>query len=76
MTLSEMMKVVGKSEALRENFGYSSRNQFKKNLGGLVPLRNKVMHASRTLVHNWSDLKQLLDRVLGAESAIELMEGL
>lgn len=75
MTLSEMMKVVGKSEALREKFGYSSRNQFKKDLGGLVPLRNKVMHASRTLVRNRSDLEQLIDRVLRAESAIEAHGG-
>lgn len=75
MTLSEMMTVVGKSEVFRENFGYSSRSQFKKDLGGLVPLRNKVMHASRTLVHNRSDLEQLIDRILRAESAIETHGG-
>ena len=71
MTLSEMMKVVGKNEPLRKEFGYSSRNQFDNDLGGLVDLRNKIMHASRTLVNDRSDLDKLIERVNRAETAIE-----
>lgn len=71
MKLSEMMKIIAKDDSLREKFGYSSRNQFDNGLGGLIDLRNKIMHSSRTLVQNYSDLENLNSRISRAESVIE-----
>lgn len=62
MTLGEMKTLIEKEEDLRDKCGFSSRNQFKKKMSGVVNLRNKVMHANRTLIHDKNDLEQLLDR--------------
>ncbi|WP_135823232.1 hypothetical protein [Halorussus ruber] len=70
MTLGEMKSIIEKQEELREDCGFSSRNQFKKNMSGVVNLRNKVMHANRTIVHEKEDLEQLLNRF---ERAHEVM---
>lgn len=75
MKLSEMLKIVGKRHDLREQFGYESRNQFDQDLGGLIDLRNSIMHATRSLVHSRADLKQLVDRLSRAESVIEAHGG-
>jgi hypothetical protein len=69
MYLTTLMKIVGKSEELRGKFGYESRNQFDDDLGSLIPLRNRVMHPTKTLVHNTEDLSKniaILHRVIDA----------
>ncbi|NLV08719.1 hypothetical protein GOC74_02045 [Halomicrobium mukohataei] len=71
MTLSEMLKVVGKTEEIREQFGFSSRNKFDDYTGGLINLRNPVMHSSRTLVHSREDLKKLVERI---DRCVELIQ--
>lgn len=71
MYLSTLMKIVGKSEALRGQFGYESRNQFDSDLGGLNRLRNQVMHPTKTLVHNTEDLSKNVARLHRAIDAIE-----
>lgn len=75
MKLSEMLKIVGKRSDLRDQFGYGSRNQFDQDLGGLIALRNSIMHATRSLVHNRTDLEKLVDRLARAESVIEAHGG-
>jgi len=47
MNLSEMQKVTGKSEELRSHLGFDSRNQFDKQMSGIIDLRNRIMHANR-----------------------------
>jgi hypothetical protein len=71
MYLTTLMKIVGKSESLRGQFGYESRNQFDNDLGGLIPLRNKVMHPTKTLVHNTEDLSKNIGRLHRAIDAVE-----
>jgi hypothetical protein len=63
MYLTTLMKIVGKSEELRGQFGYESRNQFDDDLGSLIPLRNRVMHPTKTLVHNTEDLSKNIARL-------------
>ena len=36
MNLSEMQKVIGKSEELRSHLGFDSRNQFDKQMSGVT----------------------------------------
>lgn len=75
MTLSEMVKIIGKDDGLRSAFGYSSRNQFDGDIGGILDLRNKIMHASRTLVHNRDDLERLVERLARIENIIQTHGG-
>lgn len=71
MHLTTLMKIVGKSEWLRQQFGFESRNQFDKQLGGLNDLRNHVMHPTKILVHNRDDLSKMVDRVHRATDALK-----
>ncbi|SMO90794.1 hypothetical protein [Halorubrum cibi] len=71
MYLSTLLKIVGKSENLREKMGYSSRNQFDNDLGGLVKLRNRIMHPTQTLVHDTDDLKKEINRVNRTVEALD-----
>jgi hypothetical protein len=70
MTLSEMQKVIAKSEELRSQLGFRSRNQFDKQMSGIVDLRNRVMHANRTIIETRDDVEQLQDRILRIEEII------
>lgn len=71
MYLTTLMKVVGKAESLRRQFGYESRNQFDNDLGSLIPLRNRVMHPTKTLVHNTEDLSKNVARLHRVIDAIQ-----
>lgn len=75
MYLTTLMKIVGKSESLRSRLGYSSRNQFDDDLGGLIELRNRIMHPTQTLVHDVEDLTEAVDRVTRAMDALEKLDG-
>lgn len=74
MTLSGLLKVVGKSNSLLEECGFPSRNQLKKQLGSLDKVRNRVMHTNRTLVHGQEDIEKLVDRLQRAEGAISQIQ--
>jgi len=74
MYLSNLLKVVGKSNNLREKMGYSSRNQFDKAFGGLVDLRNRIMHPTQTLVHDSDDLEKEISRVNRAVEALDNLD--
>lgn len=70
MTLSEMQKLIAKSNQLRSQLGFDSRNQFDKHMSGIVDLRNRVMHANRTIIESKSDVEQLDDRLSRVEALI------
>ena len=74
MYLSSLLKVVGKSDNLRESMGYSSRNQFDNDLGGLVDLRNRIMHPTQTLVHDAEDLEKEINRVTRTVEALDNLD--
>lgn len=71
MTLAEIQKVVAKSDEIRSECGFSSRNKFDEHMSGIVDLRHKVMHSSRTLVHNKKDVKKLVGRLERLEKLLE-----
>jgi hypothetical protein len=71
ITLSEMQKVIGKSDELLEVCGFPSRSQFDDQMSGLVNLRNKVMHANRTLVHGPDEIEKLVERIERAQTMVE-----
>ncbi|MFD1513447.1 hypothetical protein [Halomarina rubra] len=71
MYLSTLMDIVGKSQSLRREFGYESRSQFKKDLGGLIQLRNRIMHPTKTLVHDTEDLSKTISRLQRAINAVD-----
>lgn len=70
MYLSTLMKIVGKSETLRGKMGYTSRNEFD-DLGGLIDLRNRIMHPTQTLIHNADNLAKEVSRIKRAVEALE-----
>ncbi|MGQ3411162.1 hypothetical protein ACT4ML_02725 [Natrinema sp. LN54] len=71
MNFGEMKKIIGKSDELRSEFNYSSRNQFKKGTKGLVDLRNNVMHSSKTLVRDRDEIESLNRRIQRLEELIK-----
>jgi hypothetical protein len=75
MSLSELARIIEKDAALREEFGFESRNQFNNSVGGLIELRNQVMHPTRPLIWNKDDLINLVERIDRAESIIEAHGG-
>lgn len=69
MHISEYLNLVEMKEIIRmtgddfiEECGFSSRNQLDEKLGSINSLRNKVMHANRTLVQNRQDLQNLIKK--------------
>lgn len=74
MYLSTLMKIVGKSDSLREEMGYTSRNEFDDDLGALNNLRHRIMHPTKTLVHNAEDLAKEVSRIERAVEALERLD--
>lgn len=72
MYLSEMVKIISKDRDLRVQLGFSSRNDAEDYLGGLMDLRNDVMHPVRSLVRSPEDVSQLDRRT---KRLIDLLEG-
>ncbi len=71
LSLSDMVKIIAKSEKLRSEFGFTSRNKFDNYTGGLIDLRNEVMHATKTLVHDDEDLNKLVERTKRVHNLLE-----
>ncbi|WP_152418192.1 hypothetical protein [Natrinema limicola] len=64
MTLTEMSQVIQASDdSFVSECGFSSKTQCQKKLGSINELRNKIMHANRTLVHDRDDIETVLDRI-------------
>lgn len=74
MYLSTLLKVAGKDEKIRREFGCTSHNQFDNKFGGLNNLRHKVMHPTRALAHNSKDLEKQVARIKRALSTLENTE--
>ncbi len=70
MYLKQMKQVFEGSETLIEASGFADEAEFDEQLSGLVELRNKVMHPTRTLVRDRDDIERLVDRVNRVEGAL------
>lgn len=75
MTLTEMSQVIQASdESFVSECGFSSKNQCQKKLGSVNELRNKIMHANRTLVHDREDIADVLGRINKAQNILSNIE--
>ena len=75
MTLSEMQQVIRSSDSeFVEECGFRSKSQVRKKLGSVNALRNKVMHANKSLVRDRKDLEQLVERLEIIENLIDELE--
>lgn len=63
MSLSDIVKVVRNTDDLRLICGFDSKNQYDNSVGGLINLRNKVMHPRRTLIPDPSHVDKTIDRL-------------
>lgn len=63
MSLGDIVTVVRNTKALRTTCGFDSKSQFDDATGGLVDLRNKVMHPRRTLIQDPSHVEKTIDRL-------------
>ena len=57
--LSDLLTIVEKTDSLRKQFGFSSRNRVKSALGPLNEWRNRVMHPVRSLIGDQQDVQEL-----------------
>jgi len=70
MTMIDMMKVLKQSDkSFVKECGFSSKSEVD-NLSGINNLRNKVMHANRTLVLERQDIDDVLEKVNQAQDII------
>jgi hypothetical protein len=69
--LSELIAIVKNDEVIRKELGYSSKKGVKNDLGGLVNLRNDVMHPVRLVIKGNDDLAGLYCRL---ERAYEIIK--
>lgn len=63
MSLSDIVTVVRNAAALRTTCGFDSKTQWDKATGGIVDLRNKVMHPRRTLIPEPGHAAKTIDRL-------------
>lgn len=71
MNLVEMQNVILQSDSeFVEECGFPSKIQVQKQLGGINDFRNTVMHANKTLVRDWEDLENLIERIERVESIL------
>lgn len=71
MHLYEMKELIEDIDELRIAWGFESKSQFDSHFGGPVSMRNKIMHPTRTLVHEKKDFEKLLDRVDRMKEALD-----
>lgn len=72
MNLVEMKEVIKASEQdFVEQCGFPSKNQVDKRLSSLNQLRNKVMHANRTMIHDRADLEKMIERIQLGEAVVD-----
>jgi hypothetical protein len=66
MGIGDIKKIVRKDGDMVDELGFESKTKFGNQLSGVVKLRNKVMHPTRTLAHDQDHLekqKERLDRI-------------
>lgn len=75
--ISDLIDVVSKDPELRQILGYRSRNQIENDLGGIVRLRNRIMHPVRPLLEKApDDLQKQHERIQRARALLEKLDGL
>lgn len=73
--LSELIRIVAKTQPLRSALGYSSKSETKRELGGLNDLRDQTMHPVRTLLGRIpEDLVKLRKRISRTRELLERIE--
>lgn len=63
LDMTEMKQVVVTDDKLLENCGFNSKTQARDTIDEVAELRNKIMHANRSLVDSEEDLKEI-DKVI------------
>ncbi len=73
MDLAEMKQTIKQSsDDFKQECGFSASNtKIEKQLRDIEKLRNRVMHANRSLVHNRDDLSETLERIKRLERLLE-----
>lgn len=69
MSLADMRDLIGDSETLARKCGFETAENAKTSLHDVKELRNKVMHANRSLIDGRKDLHTLTER-------LDLIDGL
>lgn len=59
LDMTEMKQVVVTNEELLENCGFTSKTEARDTIDEVKNLRNKIMHANRTLVGSKNDLQEI-----------------
>lgn len=73
MGIGDIKKVVRKDGDMVDELGFGSKTKFKDQLSGVVSLRNKVMHPTRTLAHNKHHLEKQRDRLERVNELVEIL---
>lgn len=75
MSLSELKTVIENSnnEFIRE-CGFESKTKVRDDLGSLEHIRNRVMHANRTLVRERNDIEDIYRRINLTEEILEKVQ--
>lgn len=73
-TLSELSKIIGNAEPLRTKLGFPSRGKWDDFFGGLVDLRNSVMHPVRPLFTSKEDLHKVHEQVTKSLTLLHLFD--
>ena len=71
---SDLVEIVGQDDVLRQMIAGRSRNSWAQRAGGLVALRNQVMHPVRNMVLSKGGLVQLQKREMRIRALIEKAE--
>lgn len=75
LTLIDMMKVIQSSEKeFVKSCGFESKNDVGV-LNSINNVRNSVMHANRSLIHNRQDIANVLEAIENAERIVSDMNG-
>lgn len=73
MVIGEIKKIVRKDADMVDELGFRSKSKFGAQLSGVVDLRNKVMHPTRTLAHNRDHLEKQRDRLDRITKLVEVL---
>lgn len=73
MNIGEIKKVVRKDDNMVDDLGFSSKTKFGDQLSGVVELRNKIMHPTRTLAHDTDHLDKQKDRLDRVEELVKIL---
>jgi hypothetical protein len=73
MGISDIKKIVRKDGDMVDELGFESKNKFKDQLSGVVTLRNKIMHPTRTLAHDREHLEKQFDRLNRVDELVRIL---